>query len=379
MPPVQWSVPWPNPGLPAQGYPQLRGVEHVELFHATPDTGAYCHHAHIAHHNAAFVVTWSNHRWDEDGPGQRVLYAVSRDGLNWSPWRECFPAIGEARHHGETGRVLTANGLVVAGDTLYAIAEVDDRFHERDAGLLAHVEEKCGRKIHRNRFGWGRLARTVEPDGALGPIFWLVPDPPDPIDGAEQFPTSDEDAVAGLSAAINAKTAHPLHMPAWDFRFHTAWITAEDGHGMCEPTVYRRPDRALVKLSRDLQGSKRVYACVGEDDGATWTAPVQTAIPDSPSKSVAGTLPDGRIYLVGSQVETGRRDPLTIALSRDGVTFDWAAAIRHGAPEIRHAGRAKGVGFQYPSAVVAGDALFVAHSIGKEDVAVTRVPLSALA
>jgi hypothetical protein len=35
-------------------------------------------------------------------------------------------------------------------------------------------------------------------------------------------------------------------------------------------------------------------------------------------------------------------------------------------------------GFQYPSAVVAHDALWVIYSVGKEDVAVSRIPLSEL-
>jgi hypothetical protein len=38
----------------------------------------------------------------------------------------------------------------------------------------------------------------------------------------------------------------------------------------------------------------------------------------------------------------------------------------------------KGAGFQYPSAVVVGDALWVIYSVGKEDVAVSRVPLASL-
>jgi hypothetical protein len=167
-------------------------------------------------------------------------------------------------------------------------------------------------------------------------------------------------------------------MPAWDFRNHAAWTEAEDGHQLCEPTAYRRPDGVLVKLSRDLGPSRRIYASVSRDGGATWAPAVQTNIPDQPSKAVAGTLPDGCTYLIGNPVIGAARDPLVIGLSRDGKSLGRGFAIRAGAPAIRHPGRHKGPGFQYPSATVAGDALWVICSVGKEDVAVSRVPLAHL-
>jgi len=351
-------------------------VEHFELFHAAPDIGVYCHHPHMIHHGDTFFATWSNHRDGEDGPGQRVLYSTSEDGKTWSPFAECFPAIGETRKPRQTGRVLTSNGIVLVDDTVYAIAEVDDQFDASDEELKAQREAEAGRTTYRNRLGWGRLARAMKPDGELGPAFWLIDDPPDPIDGAPQFPCSADAAFAELARRINKALADPLHMPAWDFRYHTAWTTAEDGHGLCEPSVYQRTDGVLVKLSRDLQGSKRMYASLSRDGGKTWDTPVQTHIPDSPSKAVTGTLPDGRVYLIGNQAIG--RDPLVISLSRDDVNFNWAASIRHDAPKVRYTGAAKGPGFQYPSAIVVEEALWIIYSIGKEDVAVSRVPLSSL-
>ena len=158
----------------------------------------------------------------------------------------------------------------------------------------------------------------------------------------------------------------------------------DDGHHLCEPTVYRRPDGVYVKLFRDCTGgsakSLRLYAAISRD-GHAWTTPVRTSIPDSPSKPTSGMLPDGRVFLIGNQVSRAarpRRDPLVLSLSPDGIRFTWAAAIRSGAPPVRYPGRAKIPGFQYPSAVVARHALWVIYSIGKEDVAVSRIPLSSL-
>jgi len=379
--PVHWAVPWPDPARPVQGYPILQEARHYLVYRATPQTGLYSHHAQIARHAGMFFVTWSSHRDGEDGPGQRILLASSRDGARWSAPRECFPSFGPVRAPGDGGRVLTANGLLTVDGVLYAIAEVDDK----PGAIWPKDSSELPKEPTHGRIGWGRVARALDPSGKLGPIFWLVDEPPEPAEGAARYPSAQDPRFRRLARSLNQLLADPLHMPAWDFFRHTAWTTGADGHLLCEPTVYQRPDGVLVKLSRDRNRkdrSYRLYAALSRDGGKTWGAAVRTDIPDSPSKSTAGQLPDGRIYLIGNQVARGPqwhgRDPLVLSLSRDGKTFDWAAAIRHGAPEVRFPGKAKTPGFQYPSAIVAGNALWVVYSIGKEDVAVTSIPLSAL-
>jgi len=379
-PPVVWDVPWPDAALPVQGYPMLAGVEHFQIHHATPDTGMFSHHAHITATGGALLAFWSSHAVDEDAPGQRVLCSVSRDGREWKTPFECFPRMDEERPHGETGRVLTANGWVLLGGTAYAVVEVDDKLG-RGTPVPDPTRSRGEAYVFRGnppRRGYGRLARAVGTDGSLGEAFWLVEDPPAPLPGFPAYPDLTDPRFTRAGLAIRRVLMDPLHMPAWDFRNRTAWTVAADGHGMCEPSVYRRPDGVLVKLSRDLDRSRRLYASLSRDDGFNWEPGVRTAIPDSPSKAVSGTLPDGRVYLIGNQVAVPGRDPLVLSLSGDGVRFDWAAAIRSGAPPLRREGHAKSVGFQYPSAVVARDALWVIYSVGKEDVDVSRIPLRAL-
>ena len=69
------------------------------------------------------------------------------------------------------------------------------------------------------------------------------------------------------------------------------------------------------------------------------------------------------------------RFPLTIALSTDGVLFDRAFVVRSEKTSMRFKGTNKLDGWQYPTAVVWKDHLYVAYSINKEDEAVTRIPL----
>jgi len=387
QPPVCWKLPWPDRSKPAAGYPVLEGVEHFELFRATPEVGVYSHHSQIAHHGGVFYASWSNQREGEDGPGQRVFGALSADGRAWSEWFEICAALGKVGHPEGTGRVATANGWVVADGAAYAVIEVNDSIGFRDEAGTVLREKRSKDARFRARRGLGRLARSVGPQGELGPLFWLLDDPPEPVNGKPQWPDLRDAEFAEVGRRIVQELARPLNSPAWEFKDGSCWTVAADGHRQCEPTCYRRPDGVLVKLSRDLRMSHRMYASLSRDEGRTWTMPVQTDIPDSASKSVSGTLPDGRIYLIGNQVTAAQgeeephhynRDPLVLSLSEDGVTFDRAWAIRHGAPPIRLPGPGKGGGFQYPSAVIVGDALWIIHSIGKEDVAVSRVPLAAL-
>ena len=133
------------------------------------------------------------------------------------------------------------------------------------------------------------------------------------------------------------------------------------------------------------------------DNGVQWSTPVPTSIPDLQSNLNAGVLPDSQRFLISNLVPrpaffdapcnrtTQLREPLAITLSSDGgATFDRAFAIVNTTTPKRFCGSAKSIGPSYPQArAVAGeggslDGLWIAYSINKEDVGVTRIPFSAL-
>jgi len=392
--PVRWAAPWPDVKKPAAGFPLLEGVEHFTVFRAAKATGIYNHHAHLLHHGGTFFALWSNHDHGEDGPGQRVLGAISRDGRRWSPPVEVFPPQGPSGDAEGRGRVMTANGLLLIDGTAYAVGEVHDNVGFTDAAAKVVVPERGARYYARARRGWGRLARSIAADGTLGPAFWLVDDPPEPLPGFPAYPGAADPRFAEPAARINRLQQEPLGRPYWDFRASNAggrmadaYQTAVDGHTLCEPTTYRRPDGVFVRLFRDRDHSHRLYAATSRD-GREWTTPQPTNVPDSPSRTHTGSLPDGRVFMLGNQLSAPpdvpdkprhyTRDPLVLSLSSDGRVFDFAAAVRAGAPAIRLGGKGKGRGFQYPYGVVAGDALWVIYSIGKEDIGISHVPLGSL-
>ena len=104
-------------------------------------------------------------------------------------------------------------------------------------------------------------------------------------------------------------------------------------------------------------------------------------MPDSRAKQSAGNLPDGTAFQVNNPVSTNRRSPLAVTLSHDGKLFDKAFALRvggSGLPAQRYPGKAKTLGYNYPKSLVYGGFLYVGYATNKEDVEVTRVPLTSL-
>ena len=111
----------------------------------------------------------------------------------------------------------------------------------------------------------------------------------------------------------------------------------------------------------------------------------QTQIPDAPSKSRVGQLPDGTRFLIGNQVIAERlyqRDPLTIGLSKDGVVFERANSIRWKSPRFKVPTQQKndgrGWGLQYPDFEIHDGFLWVIYSVNKECVDVSRIPIEGI-
>ena len=361
MPEIQW-VGERNLSRPDLGYPVLENKLTREIYHATPETGTYSHHGYIAVFRGDLFAIWSNHSRDEDAPGQRVLMSRSGDpGKSWTDFTEIFPPRDEVEPRSEedpNDRSMIANGFAVADDSLYAVAEVFLRA--------------------RDRKGLGRLARKVAPGDELGPIFWLHDSPAEPVEGFPEYPAADDPRFKSVATKINEYLAQPEHLPSWKYRGENqSRITAPDGQRLCEPTeAWRMPNGTQVRMWR-VKGKPRCnYASFSGVEGRTWYGPIKTEFPDTHSRSCAGNLPNGTAYVINNP---GRgRDPLVISLAEDGLTFDRHAVIACDAPPMRHKGRSKGRGFQYPHAEVAGDHLFVVYSVNKEDMQVTRIPIKAL-
>ncbi len=75
-------------------YHDDKNIPHLKIERSmiyTPDTSwLYNHHASVTHFKNMFIAMWSDGIKDEDKPGQRVVYAVSKDFFHWSSTEKCL-------------------------------------------------------------------------------------------------------------------------------------------------------------------------------------------------------------------------------------------------------------------------------------------------
>ena len=395
-----WDCGAPNLDLPGAGFPVLADAKHVTIYPATRETGAYNHHSQLVFHAERYWAMWSNHPHGEDGPGQRVMMSSSPDGENWLPLSEAFPRPTAVKKSEEMGLALTAIKWMAVEGRLFAVAECHDNIGFTDAAESLPPVPERRRPSHprRARHGYAPLAREIRIDGSLGPIFALWDSTPDYIafelckPGGPSTPDGCPREGDPLLEGLRDRFTHPLGIPAWDFEGRLGFPKARDGHRLCEPAVYQRSsDGSFVMLLRDSRYSHRMFVSEKTHRSEPWPEAAPTDIPDSPSLSAVVSLPDGTVLLVGNQmaeafdnpdgVKHYQRDPLMVSVSPDGRVFERAYALRCGTQEWRVPQSevlGRGGGGQYPSALVHDRRLYVLYSMGKEDVAISSVPLDSL-
>lgn len=350
------------------GFPILTQAEHASVWQPpTRGDGAYNHYACLIHHKGKFYAMWGNHELGEDAPGQRVLYATSDTWGNWTNAQELYPAPGPVRPRTENGIHLKPDRWAVLDDVLYAITYV------HGAGVYP-------------------IARSVGENGELGDPFLV-----------ENLPSNG--ALPSYMRESGASTKAPTlgiqlynwyrqndHISWWAGASWGVQRRAVDGQSLIESFIYRAKDGKLVLMLRDWGTpsnpvhNNRMYVSFNDGTGG-WATPHPTDIPDSPSRAQAITLEDGTVLLIGNQ-NVNRfdqalyldRDPMTISISKDGYTFDSIYALRTNSPSsYRFSGvGGRNYGYAYSSSIVLDGWLYTLYSIGKEDMGITRVPLSAL-
>ncbi len=340
------------------GLPVIAG-ENVTLYRASAEGYKFCHHANIGVFEDRLYAMWSNGIEHEDYNGQRILYSTSEDGLDWSepailapdPDGLEGPATCVATGFREWDKVLVAYYTVVRDDpgstsfSLYARSSEDG---------LAWSEE---REIVTGSF--------LEAPRALKSGGDLLLNGQSNLRQPRLLYSQAADGITGWQEASLPETADLLYP---------------------EPTWFQRRGGTLVMLFRSESGNPWLYASTSGDDSRSWTLPAPTNFADATARSFAGNLPDGSAFIINNPNQSpssvydsiGRRIPLTISLSRDGVTFDRAFVVRGEDTTMRFPGKNKLPGWQYPGATVYAEHLYIVYSINKEEVGLTRIRISDL-
>lgn len=306
-------------------------------------------HNYLVHFAGRFWAMWS------DGPGvsrghgkvpghdradQHVSFATSTDGLKWS-------RIGNLTGAPDAGYGWIARGFWIREGKLLALASRYEAPSYSGPGLSLHAFELVAAEPAE----WRHLGLVF--DDALNNFSpkqlpngeWMMSRRDGNqnvhylIGGVESF-----DRWTSFEAAGYRDRAQRPEEPYW-------WVLPDD--------------KSIVALYRDNGGSGYLLRAFSTDYGRTWTPPVRTNFPDSKSKFSGARLKDGRYVLV-SNPHPKRRDPLTLAVSDDGLVFTTMGYLVGG----RHV--------DYPHVIEYGGALYVAFATAKQTVEVLKVPLSEL-
>ncbi len=326
---------------------------HAIIYRATDAGRKFSHHPNLAVFRDRLYCMWSSGLVDEDGSDQRVVYSESPDGLAWTE-----PGMLSEDEKGKGTHV--ASGFLVSGKTLvaYYTATGGSNFHARTV-LMARTSQD---------------GKTWSKPRRLAGGFFI--EAPRRLKDSRLLIAGEHVGEARKTKRTRALiTDDPNGLEGWkDVRID---FSKPKTFGYTEPSFFVQKDGALVMLLRNYSGC--LYAARNNDLGRTWSAPARTNFLDSTARISAGNLPDGTAYIINNAMpKRYDRSLLTIALARDGVIFDRAWLVRGEPTKRRYDGRSKLDGWQYPNAIVWKDQLFIAYSINKEDIGITRIALKDL-
>lgn len=329
-------------------------VEHIIVSDVQATQGVNQHN-YLSHHLDQYWIMWSDGPGIEDRVGQVVKYSTSRDGKTWEPPQLLTPYPPRSgpdsplyNTRSNEGFRYIARGFWPREGELIALVTLDEA-----AGFF-------GPSLALHAFRWDVGANKWQHAGVVQENA-INNFPPQRLPSGEwamsrrrhDYKTAGVDFLIGGVSAFNDWRSFPV-------------ITATDSMLAAEePVWWTLPDGNLVSFFRDNRRSRYLYRSFSTDNGRTWSSPVRTDFPDATSKLYGLQLSDGRYALVSNSNPRGR-DPLTLALSDDGLVFDKLFYLVGG----RHV--------DYPHAIEHDGFLLVAHSGAKKSVEIERVSLNAL-
>ena len=329
-------------------------ARHAMISDVRDQAGTRVHqHAYLSHDGEQFWAMWSDgpglarrgatpeqHRNivpGHDRPGTRNSFSTSDDGLHWTKPADLT---GPPRKEGY--------GWIARG------------FWKRDGELLALSS-------HFNAPGYAGLGLSLEAfrfhKGKWQAYGTVLDDsmnnfPPKRLPSGEWMMTR-RDHLRQVSVMIGGTESFD------QWRINP--LAAYDGNGRPEePYWYILPDgKTIVGLIRDNGGSKFLLRTFSKDNGRTWSKIHQTNFPDATSKFFVHQTSRG-YYVMVSNSNPRQRDPLTLAISQDGLVYNklfWLIGNRH---------------VDYPHIIEHDGNLLIAFSGAKQTMEVMKVSLNDL-
>mgnify|MGYP000845960196 CR=1 FL=1 len=308
-------------------------------------------HNYLDYYDGKYWIMWSDGPGIEDRVGQRVKFATSTDGVLWSEPRYLTPNPPGAERAGlygtrsDRGFRYIARGFWQRDGEFLALASLDEA-----AGFFGPSLELRAFRYDKKWDQWEDIG--VVQTNAINNFSpkkiptgeWMI------SRRKHDYTKSGVEFLVGGIESISSWKSYPVLGSANE-------LTAE------EPYWWVLPDNNLVALFRDNKGSGYLFRSFSTDNGRTWSTPVRTNFPDARSKFSGTRLKDGRYVLV-SNANPKKRDPLVLSISDDGIIFNKMYYLVGG----RHV--------DYPHVMEHDGHIFVAFASGKQTVEVIKIRLS---
>lgn len=344
------GVPFPSP----REMPDLDIVTHVTIERAQPGGYHYLHEPTIARHRGRFYLGWANHPTVEINIRDEVIRGrTSVDGIHWSDsevWVQALQAGAESFNH---------------------------------PVIWSHCDELMGFFV-----GWHSERPTTELfffDDATGQWRYREASIPGFLPfGPPQRMTDGNWIIGGELYWFEAAVAisHGDDLTRWD----TVQLPRPDDL----PLIF--PETAIIDRGDSLlafcrpQHTPTAPVSVSRDCGRTWTTLALSNFPLAPSQPFTGTLSTGQKYLLTDSLEEGRcLLALAVTGPEDGL-FRRIFKLRHQQwPAVRLFGGwgegsrvGKPTEWSYPGVIEHDGNLYIAYTQGKEDCALSIVPIEVL-
>lgn len=328
--------------------------QHVVVSNVRESDGVNQHN-YLARHSGRYWIMWSDGPGVEDRVGQRVKYATSPDGLRWSESKYLTPVPPssgpDSEHYGtrsEHGHRWIARGFWPREGELLALTSLDEA-----AGFF-------GPSLALHAFAFDPARNQWQDLGVIADDTINNFPPKRLADGSWMMSRRGHDYKrAGVHFLIGG-VDRPDQWVSVPVHGSSSRLSAE------EPLWWRLPNDDLVALFRDNRKSGYLYRSISTDQGRTWSLPVRTNFPDATSKLHGVRLADGRYVLV-SNANPRKRDPLVLSLSNDGRVFH-AMAYLVGGRRV-----------DYPHVLEHGGHLLIAFAGNKQSIELLKISTDDLA
>jgi len=314
--------------------------------------GGVSQHIYLVHHNGKFWAMWSDGPGVEDRVGQRVMFAISADGLHWSEPQFMTPeppqSGPDSPYYGtrtDKGFRYISRGFWKRDGELLALASLDEA-----AGFFGKSLELRAFRLNAADETWKEAGVVFKdtinnfPPLKLRTGNWMM------SRRAHDYTTTGVHFLVGGVTGLDQWESFPV-------TGSNSELEAE------EPDWWILPDQNLMAVFRDNRGSGFLYRSFSTDDGRTWSKPIQSNFPDARSKISGLRLSDGRYVLV-SNPKPKKRDPLTLSISEDGMVFTKMIYL------------VGGRWIDYPHVIEHDGHLLISFGGGKQSVEVLKVRLA---